>query len=117
MAAFAPEGFFEIWGVLPQVTSLRQLSIVEWEALARGVLNTQQFYRSLHRNGYNLGILLVEDKASCLELRVVILVRSNYAPWVRNDRTGYEIMLGDMTTFIAPEETAKYARPFWQVEE
>ncbi len=113
MAAFAPEGFFEIWGILPARTSLKDLNDEDWEALARGVLNTQKFYRSLCRNGYNLGMLFVEDKTPYLELRVVIQVRSNYAPWVRNDFTSYEVMLGDMTTFVAPENTATQARAFW----
>jgi hypothetical protein len=48
-----------------------------------------------------------------LELRVVMIVRSNYAAWVRSDHTGFEVMLGDMATFTAPEETAQIARPFW----
>lgn len=113
MAAFAPEGFFEIWGILPEFTSLRQMKDSEWEELARGVLNTQKFYQSLCRNGYNLGILFIEDGTDYLELRIVIMVRSNYGPWVRNDRTGYEVMLGDMATFTAPEETARDARTFW----
>ncbi len=43
---------------------------------------------------YNLGMLFVEDGNSYLEMRVVILVRSNYAPWTRNDHTGFEVMLG-----------------------
>ena len=114
MAAFAPEGFFEIWGLLPGVNSLKQLSPTDWEDLATGVINTQGFYRSLCRNGYNLGLLVVEAPSSCLELRIVILVRSNYAPWVRNDHTGFEVMLGDMTTFVAPEQTAGWARPFFE---
>jgi galactose-1-phosphate uridylyltransferase len=113
-AAFAPEGFFEIWGILPKITSFRQLTASDWEDLAEGVLNTQRFYRSLCRNGYNLGVLFVEEEKIPLELRVVILARSNYAQWVRNDHTGFEVMLGDMTTFTAPEETAKSARRFWE---
>jgi len=113
LAAFAPEGFFEIWGILPAVTSLAQVTAPAWGSLAQGVLNTQRFYRSLNRNGFNLGILVVEDGASKLELRAVILARSNYAPWARNDHTGFEVMLGDMATFTAPEETARSARSFW----
>jgi len=31
---------------------------------------------------------------------MVMVVRSNYAPWVRNDHTGFEVMLGEMATFI-----------------
>jgi hypothetical protein len=85
--------------------------------LAQGVLNTQHYYRSLNRNGYNLGILAIEVGASKLELRVVILARSNYAPWVRNDHTGFEVMLGDMATFTAPEDTARTAKPFWSQPE
>jgi hypothetical protein len=77
------------------------------------VINAQKFYRSLNRNGYNLGLLFVEDGSETLELRVVMVVRSNYAAWARSDRTGFEVMLGDMATFTAPEETARLARPFW----
>jgi galactose-1-phosphate uridylyltransferase len=114
MAAFAPEGFFEIWGILPGVTSIRQVASADWRALAEGVINAQKFYRSLGRNGYNLGLLSIEAGADALELRVVLIVRSNYAAWVRSDHTGFEVMLGDMATFTPPEETAKMARPFWQ---
>ena len=113
MASFAPEGFYEIWGILPGITSLRQLTKPLCEDLAQGVLNTQRLYRSLFRNGYNLGLLCIENGATPLELRIVILARSNYAPWVRSDHTGYEVMLGDMATFTAPEKTATSARPFW----
>jgi galactose-1-phosphate uridylyltransferase len=113
MAAFAPEGFFEIWGILPQKTSFQQVTASDWQDLARGILNTQRFYRNLCRNGYNLGLLAVEMPSSRLELRIVIMVRSNYAPWARSDHTGFEVMLGDMTTFSAPEQTAERARSFF----
>lgn len=113
LAAFAPEGFFEIWAILPEITRLKQTSEDHWRTLSEGVLNAQRFYRSLGRNGYNLGILLLEDGSDDLELCVIIKVRSNYAPWVRSDFTGFEVMLGDMATFTAPEQTALMARPFW----
>lgn len=113
LAAFAPEGFYEIWAIYPDKTSFFKLETADWQALSQGVINTQRFYRSICRNSYNLGLLAVEQPQSCLELRVVLIVRANYAPWVRNDITGYEVMLGDMATFNAPEETAEQARPFW----
>jgi galactose-1-phosphate uridylyltransferase len=114
MASFAPYGFFYIWGILPNVTSLNHIRDSDWSDLAQGVVKTQRFYRSLHRNGYNLGMLFVEDGNPYLEMRVVILVRSNYAPWVRSDYTAFEVMLGDMTTFTSPEATARNARIFWR---
>jgi galactose-1-phosphate uridylyltransferase len=113
MAAFAPEGFFEIWGILPLTTSLQKPSASDWGDLAGGIINIQHFYRDIRRNGYNLGLLSVETPSSRLELRIVILVRSNYAPWVRSDHTGFEVMLGDMATFVPPEKTAEWARPFF----
>lgn len=116
MAAFAPEGFFEIWGILPQVVTLRAVESSMWKDLAQGVINAQKFYRSLCRNGYNMGILSVEEPSSRLELRVVLIVRSNYAPWVRNDHTGFELMFGDMATFTLPKKAAEMARPFWKFE-
>ena len=113
MAAFAPEGFFEIWGILPRATSLQQPEVPDWKDLAQGIINIQQYYRSLNRNGYNMGLLSVEVPSSRLELRLIITVRSNYAAWVRSDHTGFEVMLGDMTTFVAPEQTAQWVRPFF----
>ncbi|MCG6909991.1 MAG: galactose-1-phosphate uridylyltransferase [Deltaproteobacteria bacterium] len=113
LAAFAPEGFYELWAILPGVTSWAELDDGRLMHLATGIVNAQRFYRSLNRNGYNLGLLSVEVPESRLELRVVMVVRSNYAPWVRNDHTGFELMLGDMATFTPPEETAALARPFW----
>jgi UDPglucose--hexose-1-phosphate uridylyltransferase len=114
MAAFAPEGFYEIWGILPGVTSLRTPEASVWKDLACGIVNAQKFYRSLCRNGYNLGILSIETPLNRVELRVVLIVRSNYAPWVRNDHTGFELMLGDMATFTPPETIAQQARRFWK---
>jgi UDPglucose--hexose-1-phosphate uridylyltransferase len=113
LAAFAPEGFFEIWAILPGICSISEVEKEDWDALAEGVINVQHFYRSLGRNGYNLGLISVENGQRVLELRMVILARSNYAPWVRSDHTSYEIMLGDMATFNAPEQTAALAREFW----
>lgn len=115
LAAFAPEGFFELWALLPGVTDLGDVPEAVWGDLAEGIIRAQKFYRSLNRNAYNLGLLAVEDGRSALELRLVMLVRANHAPWVRNDHTGFEVMLGDMATFSAPEETARRARPFWGV--
>lgn len=114
MAAFAPEGFFEIWAVLPQATRLADPTDSDWADLAGGIVSVQRFYRSINRNGYNLGLLLTEDPSNDLELRVVMTVRSNYAPWVRSDFTGFEIGLGDMATFTLPEWVALQARPFFE---
>lgn len=113
LAAFAPEGFFEIWGILPGISSLRETKEDHWLSLAKGVRCAQNYYRGIGRNGYNLGLLLLEEGCDDLELRIILTVRSNYAPWVRSDFTGFEVMLGDMATFSAPEITAERARTFW----
>ena len=114
MAAFAPEGFYEIWAVCKENISLIRLDESAWRHLATGMIRVQRLYRSLNRNGYNFGLISVETPQSPLELRAVMLVRANYAPWIRSDHTGYEVMLGDMATFTAPEDTARLARAFWQ---
>ncbi len=113
LAAFAPEGFYEIWALLPGTVSLLELSENQWRDLAAGIIRAQKFYRSLNHNGYNLGLLAVEREDSRLELRLRMLVRSNFDQWTRNDHTGFEVMLGDMATFIPPEQTATMARKFW----
>jgi UDPglucose--hexose-1-phosphate uridylyltransferase len=112
LTSFAPEGFFEIWGILPGITSLQTVRAEEWSELADGIIRCQKFYRSLGRNGYNLGILFENGRES-LEVRAVLRVRSNYAPWVRSDFTGFELGPGDMATFDAPESVALRGRQFW----
>lgn len=114
LAAYAPEGFFEMWAIYPGKTSLLTLNESEWHDLAVGIIRVQKLYRRLNRNGYNFGLIAVETPQSELELRAVMVVRTNYAPWVRSDHTGFEVMLGDMATFIAPEVTARMARDFWE---
>jgi len=114
LAAFAPQGFHEIWGILPGVCSLKELTPEHWEGLAEGLLNVRRFYASLGRNGYNFGLLLTEDGNGVLEMRARVLARCNYAPWARNDITGFETMLGDMATFTPPERTAEKARELWK---
>lgn len=114
LAAFAPEGFHEIWAILPQCVSLPDVSNSQWGDLADGIVNTQRYYRSCNRNGYNLGLAAVGRPDSALELRLRMVVRGNYGPWVRSDHTGYEVMLGDMATFEVPETTAEQARLFWK---
>ncbi len=113
IASFAPEGFYEIWAILPGHFSMTRLEDNHLDDLAIGIVNTQKFYRSLCRNGYNLGILSIEDENSFLELTCRFVVRSNYDAWTRNDHSGFEVMLGDMATFSSPEETAGQARVFW----
>jgi galactose-1-phosphate uridylyltransferase len=113
LSAFAPEGFFEIWGILPGITRLGEMTDADWGDLAVGIVNAQRYYRSLGRNGYNLGLLFWDDGGDEMEVRVILKVRSNYAPWVRSDFTGFELMLGDMATFTAPEQVAEGARSFW----
>lgn len=112
LTSFAPEGFFEIWGILPGITSLQAVTEENWNDLAIGILNCQKFYRSLGRNGYNLGILF-ENNCTSLEVRAVLKVRPNYAPWVRSDFTGFELGPGDMATFELPESVALRGRQFW----
>lgn len=115
IAAYAPSGFYEIWGI---ATSESSLLIPEkkgiWQDLAEGVLNAQKFYKSLNRNAYNLSLLSVEDTAKSPCLKISLTARSSYAPWVRSDFTGFELASGEMATFTLPESVAVMAGKFWK---
>jgi UDPglucose--hexose-1-phosphate uridylyltransferase len=115
LAAYAPSGFYEIWGIAVAESSLlipEKKNI--WNDLAAGVLNTQKFYKSLNRNAYNLSLLSVEDSTNIPCLKISLTARSSYAPWVRSDFTGFELASGEMTTFTLPESVAGMAREFWK---
>jgi len=115
ITAFAPSGFYEIWGIARKASSLLMPEKTQvWEDLAKGVLNTQKFYKSLNRNAYNLALLSVEDGKNFPCLKVSLTARSSYAPWVRSDFTGFEIASGEMATFTLPESVAEMAKKFWK---
>lgn len=115
IAAYAPSGFYEIWGIAAAESSLlipEKKNI--WQDLAEGVLNTQKFYKSLNRNAYNLCLLSIEDTAKYPCLKISLTARSSYAPWVRSDVTGFELASGEMATFTLPESVAAMAGKFWK---
>ncbi|MCP4021733.1 MAG: galactose-1-phosphate uridylyltransferase [Desulfobacteraceae bacterium] len=115
VAAFAPSGFYEVWGISTACHSLLDSKDKTlWQDLARGVLNTQKFYKSLNRNAYNLALMSIEDGNTASCLKVSITARSSYAPWVRSDFTGFEIASGEMATFTYPESVAAKAGQFWK---
>lgn len=114
IAAFAPSGFHEIWGIAQTRFSLMDHNDTRmWADLARGILNTQKLYRNLGKNAYNLAMISVEGTSRAPCLRACITARSNYAPWVRNDFTGFEIAWEEMATFSFPEDLAYAAKKFW----
>lgn len=114
-AAFAPSGFYEIWGVAITESSLLIPGKEEvWQDLAEGVLNAQRFYKSLNRNAYNLNVLSIEDGQNVPCLKISLTARSSYAPWVRSDFSGFELASGEMATFTLPESIAAMARGFWE---
>lgn len=121
MAAFAPRGFFEIWGICPGKKSIMEFNDNQiWEDLAEGIINTQKFYKSMNRNSCNFTMISIEDnksdkdKRSAPELMISIMARSGYAPWVRSDITGFEFAFNEMATFTSPETTAENAESFWK---
>lgn len=68
---------------------------------------------SMGRNGYNFGLLVIEDGFDDQGRRATLTFRGNYDPCVRSGVTDFGAMLGDRVTFTASEETACPARPFW----
>ncbi|ACN17914.1 putative galactose-1-phosphate uridylyltransferase [Desulforapulum autotrophicum HRM2] len=115
IAAFAPSGFYEIWGISTASSSLLMPDSAQvWQDLAKGVVNVQKYYKSLNRNAYNLALISTEDKENNPHLKVSLTARSSYAPWVRSDFTGFEIATGEMATFILPEDVAAMAAEYWQ---
>ena len=85
-----------------------------WDDLAKGILNTQKFYRSMNRNSCNFTMISIEDGKKGPKLKISIIARSGYAPWVRSDITGFEFGFNEMATFTAPEMTCENARLFWK---
>jgi len=110
-APFAPMGFKEIAAALPGKRCVTECSDDEMADLARGIDDAQQYYRKSGCNSFNFGFYSVASDEPAWTLCFRMIMRSNFEPWYRSDRTHHEVMLGEAAVPELPERVAENARP------
>ena len=110
---FSPGGFKEVAAALPGKKCFEECTDEELIGFARGIDNVQQYYRSAGCNSFNFALYSLSADEPSWTLCFRMLIRSNWQPWYRNDRTFHEVLLGEAAAPEAPERIAELARPFF----
>ncbi len=102
LAAWAPQGYYEVWAVHPAAATLASFTDEAAAALVDGLLRVQRWYRRRQRNCFNLALYFFRDAARTT-LVCRLMVRGNWAAFARSDRSFFETVLGEQVMDEYPE--------------
>jgi len=111
---FAPQGFLEVWAVSLDHADIRNLQKSVLRVLAEGIVAVQKYYRSRGKNSFNLAVYSIPKASLSYRLLLRMVARANYVPYERNDRSYFEVMLGEAATDEFPERIAQDVKKFFQ---
>lgn len=114
LCPFAPQAHKEVWAVFEDRSDYRYLSDEELSALARGVLAVQRYWRDTGNNGFNLGIYSIAGTDECYRILVRMVARTRFVPYARNDRSFFEVILGEAATDEPPEKIAAALKKYFK---
>ncbi|MBN1883192.1 MAG: hypothetical protein JW885_13575 [Deltaproteobacteria bacterium] len=114
LTPFAPRGFLEVWAVSFDQADIRDVQKNGLLELARGIIAVQKYYRSRGKNSFNLAVYSIPKASLSYRLLVRMVARANYVPYERNDRSYFEVMLGEAATDESPEKIAQDVKKFFQ---
>ncbi|MDP8222859.1 MAG: hypothetical protein P9L99_05815 [Candidatus Lernaella stagnicola] len=110
---WAPQGYLETWGVAPVPASFDALTDELAAEMIDGLLRLQRWYRDLNRNSFNLAVYLSEPAHDDVHLTCRLLARGNWDRFARNDRSFFEVVLGEQVMDQRPEDWAKDSRTYF----
>lgn len=112
LTPFAPTGFAEVWGVVPGVADVTDLTEEDCQALGRGLSQVLAAYRAWNLASFNFGLIGGGPHAHEDGHQVVlkVLSRSNPEPVYRSDATYFERIWGEALVDVSPEEVADSVR-------
>ncbi len=111
---WAPQGYLETWGVATAPASFDSLSDDLAAEMVDGLLRIEKWYRAKNRNSFNLAVYLSQPAHDAVHLTCRILARGNWDRFARNDRSFFEVVLGEQVTDQHPETWTRELRPFFQ---
>lgn len=107
MTPFAPIGFNEVRAVLPDRTTLLQLSTGDVQALASGISRVLAWYHSIGYNSFNLAIYSGEfEKEGADRVNLAMITRTAMAPFYRSDSMYLERLHWEAALDRTPEDVA-----------
>ena len=116
LSAYAPAHQREIWGVLPGVGSLVEVSDADAEAFASGISKVISLYEALGSHPFTFAFFSSPeaDSGRHFALHVKLCSRPPFKPMYSNYDTWFTPkLLGDDVHTQAPEEVAQLVRQRW----
>jgi len=114
LTPFAPRGFLEVWAVSQDLADIRDMQASLLRSLAEGIIAVQRYYKDKGKNSFNLAAYSIPKASLSYRLLIRMMARTNYVPWERNDRSYFEVMLGEAATDEFPERIAQDVKKFFQ---
>ena len=114
MTPFAPIGFNEVRAVLPDRTTLLQLSSGDIQALALGISRVLAWYHSIGYDSFNLAIYSGElGKDGVDRVNLAMITRTAMTPFYRSDSMYLERLHWESALDRTPEDVAANLRQYF----
>lgn len=112
---FAPVGFHEVWGILPEKADLTELDDHEVIALGDGVARVLSAYAGAHLSAFNFSLQGLGPDAAELGGSLVfrIVSRAPVEPYYRSDVTYFEKLASEAMIDMLPEEWAEVVSQYF----
>ncbi|HEY6911081.1 MAG TPA: hypothetical protein VI356_17010 [Myxococcales bacterium] len=114
LAAYAPAHQREIWGVIPGISTISELTDADADGLAAGISRVIALYESLGSHPFTFALLSSPEAAPHFALHVKVCSRPPFKPMYSNYDTWFTPkFMGDDVHTQTPEELAGLVRQRW----
>jgi UDPglucose--hexose-1-phosphate uridylyltransferase len=113
IAAFAPRGIYEFWGIWAEPKGGLNMSDSDLDGLVRGICGVLKFLESKGAPAFNLSWYFVfNPPVAGLRNWVSIVPRVNFPVLSTSDVNYFDRLHGESITFVSPEDLTLEARAF-----
>jgi UDPglucose--hexose-1-phosphate uridylyltransferase len=116
LTPFSPMGLNEAQAVVPEKSSLDQLSKTDLAGLAQGIVKVLRFYHDIGVRSFNLALYSgpLGEPCDYFSVNLRIVSRYGYKPRFVSDVWAMQYLLGDQEVYESPEETCARLRNYFR---
>ena len=114
LIAFSPAGILgEILVLFSDRSSIKELTVTDWEDLAQGLNRVFRFFKATHIGSFNLSIFSGNDEGTRSWVYGRLCPRIVIPPWGTSDINYFERLHDEVICVIPPEEMFKNLKPYF----
>jgi len=114
VAAFAPRGLYEFWGILGKEAGILDLTDDDMSDVASGIHGVLNFFDDKNIQAFNCSCYsFYRPFVPGMRTMIAIAPRINYPPFDVSDINYFDRLHRESITFVTPEDVAKEIRPYF----